>query len=129
MASNGIFTVKTLSNAITNYQVWVSVFNTMIWGNGDTAAVPIGYLLDISIISLDPYVPPFSPVFSEELATDVFINLSESSDFVTYQLPSAYQVADDKQTITVTVNDMESFMTYNPIDNTIVVDVSNVDPN
>lgn len=95
----------------------------MIWGNGNGA---VGYLLDITIVETNPYVPPFSPIFSTAIATDVFINLSKSSDFVTYQLPSAYNVVDETKKITVTVNNMKSFMTYNSADNTIVIDVSTI---
>jgi hypothetical protein len=77
--SDGIFTIKKYDAVITNLQVWISVWNTKIWGDGGGS---VGYLLDISILDTDPYLPSFSPVFSTTLISDVFINLSESSDTV-----------------------------------------------
>lgn len=97
----------------------------MIWGNGNGI---VGYLLDITIIDNDPYVPPFAPIFSEALVTDVYINVADTTNTVSYKLPDAYQVADTSQIVTVTVNNMESFMTFNPATGMIEIDVSKVDP-
>ena len=123
--SSGKFTIKDFSTAYTRYQVWVSVFNTMLWG--DCNSIP-GYLLEITIEDLDPFIPKFQPVFSEELESEVFINLASTEQFITYQLPEAFAVTDSTQTVTVTVNDIESFMLYDTETNTIQVDVSQIDP-
>ena len=120
--SAGKFIIKDFGTAYTNFQVWVSVYNTMIWGDGNGID---GYLLDITILDDEPsYVPSFVPVFSKSLESDVFINLASTDTFITYSLPEAFSVTDATQTVTVTVNDMESFMVYDTETNSIQVDVS-----
>ena len=120
-----MFTVKDFGTAYANYQIWVSVNNTMLWGDGNSLP---GYLLEITIEDLDPYVPSFKPVFSEALESDVFVNLASTDQYITYFLPTAFAVTDSEQTVTVTVNDIESFMLYDPETNSIQVDVSQIDP-
>jgi hypothetical protein len=60
----GDFTIKKFDTPYTNYKVWVSVFNSFIWGDGAGAA---GYLIDVTIVETDVYVPPFTPEFTTEL--------------------------------------------------------------
>ena len=96
--SSGIFTIEDFGTAYANYQVWVSVFNTMLWGNGNCfpeECIP-GYLLEITIEDLDPFIPAFAPVFAEAIEADVFVNLASSDQFITYFLPTAFAVTDSQ---------------------------------